>query len=291
MTRNAYPLKTSLTPERDHAFVCDLMLKAVAVRKQIVEMGHHSRIRLHYGALMGMVEMVTLLYFHWLNVHPKDPNWPERDRFVLSKGHGVPSLYAVLAEKGFFPESELATACEFNSRLGGHPKYGLPGVEAATGSLGHGLSIGVGMAVAARIDRRPHRVFVLLGDGECQEGTIWEAALSAHKHQLDNLTILVDRNQFQCYGPTAEVQDLEPFADKWRSFGLAVRECDGHDPSELAAHLNQVPFEPGKTGVLICHTRKGMGLATTVDNPDWHHKSRLKDEEMAALFRDLENAL
>ena len=244
----------------------------------------------HVGSALSIMEIVRVLYDEILRYEPANPRWEDRDRFILSKGHGCLALYVLLAEKDFFPEGELATACEFNSRLGGHPKYGLPGVEAATGSLGHGLSIGVGMAIAARIDRRPHRVFVLVGDGECQEGTVWEAALSAHKHQLENLTILVDRNHWQCYGPTVEVQDLEPFADKWRSFGLAVRECDGHDPLQLAAHLKQVPFEPGKTGVLICHTRKGMGLATTVDNPDWHHKSRLKDEEMAALLRDLEDA-
>ena len=245
----------------------------------------------HIGSALSIMEIVRVLYDDVLTYDATNPNWAARDRFILSKGHGCLALYLLLAEKGFFPESELSTACEFNSRLGGHPLYGLPGVEAATGSLGHGLSIGIGMALSARIDRSPHRVFVLLGDGECQEGTIWEAALSAHKHKLDNLTILVDRNQYQCYGSTADVQDMEPFDEKWRSFGLAVRECDGHDPTQLAEHLKQVPFEPGKTGVLICRTRKGMGLDATVDNPDWHHKSKLKDDEMASLFQDLENAL
>jgi len=263
--------------------------RSKALRRKLLQTLDKCR-RGHIGSALSIMEIVSVLYDEILQFDSGNPDWKDRDRFILSKGHGCLALYQLLAEKGFFPESELGTASEFNSRLGGHPMYGLPGVEAATGSLGHGLSIGIGMALAARIDRSPSRVFVLLGDGECQEGTVWEAALSAHKHKLENLTILVDRNRYQCYGPTADVQDMEPLPEKWRSFGLAVRECDGHDLGQLTDHLKQVPFENGTTGVLICHTRKGMGLDATVDNPDWHHKSKLNDEEMAALFQDLENA-
>lgn len=259
------------------------------LRRRLLQVLEKCR-RGHLASALSVLEIVRVLYDDVLRYDAADPKWPDRDRFVLSKGHGCLALYVLLAEKGFLPESELATVSQFESRLGGHPKFGLPGVEAATGSLGHGLSIGVGMALAARIDRRPSRVFVVLGDGECQEGSVWEAALAANKHRLENLTILVDRNCWQCYGPTSEVLELEPFADKWRACGLAVRECDGHDPVRLREHLTGTPFEPGRTSVLICRTHKGMGLATTYENPDWHHKTALKDEELAVLYRDLEAA-
>ena len=261
MTRNAYPLKTSLTPERDHAFVCDLMLKAVAVRKQIVEMGHHSRIRLHYGALMGMVEMVTLLYFHWLNVHPKDPTWPERDRFVLSKGHGVPSLYAVLAEKGFFDKRHFDKFRRYGGILQGHPdRLKTPGIEASSGSLGQGLGVACGMALGARLDDASWRTYCLVGDGECNEGSIWEAALIAGNQHLACLTVLLDRNKKSSYGPMSGRNDIEPLAEKWRAFGWAVFEADGHDFYDLSQKLSQADGIEGKPSVLICHTIKGKGI-------------------------------
>jgi transketolase len=256
------------------------------LRLKLLTILERSR-RGHVGSALSILEIVRVLYDDILRFDSANPHWEDRDRFVLSKGHGCLALYLLLAEKGFFPEAELYTASEFNSRLGGHPMFGLPGVEAATGSLGHGLSIAVGMAVAARIDRKSHRIIALVGDGECQEGAIWEAALSAHKHKLSNLTILVDRNRLQCYGTTAEVQDIEPFAAKWRAFGLAVRECDGHNPAELRQHLSSTPFEPQTTSVLICNTHKGMGMATTQDNPEWHHKTNVTDEEITTLRREL----
>jgi transketolase len=242
------------------------------------------------GSALSILEIVRVLFDDILQFDAGRPSWPERDRFILSKGHGCLALYLLLAEKGFFPPNELNSALEFESRLGGHPKYGLPGVEAATGSLGHGLPIGVGMALGAKLDRSHFRVFVLVGDGECQEGSIWEAALSAAKHRLDNLVVLVDRNRLQCYGPTADVQDLEPFADKWRCFGSSVRECDGHDVLALSQQLRQTPFEIGKPSVLICNTRKGMGMKTTIDNPEWHHKTNISAEEIDCLNADLEDA-
>ena len=168
--------------------------------------------------------------------------------------------------------------------------FTVPGVEASTGSLGHGLSMAVGMALAAKIDRKKHRVIALLGDGECGEGSVWEAAISAGKHELSNLTVIVDRNHFQCYGDTEEVGPLEPFADKWRSFGLAVRECDGHDIEALRELLAQSPLDPGRPTVVICHTVKGKGIPSIEGNADWHHTNKIKDEPLDALFRELEES-
>ncbi|MBT5876401.1 MAG: transketolase [Candidatus Latescibacteria bacterium] len=259
-----------------------------ALRLKLVRILEQCR-RGHIGAALSLIEITRVLFDEILRYDPANPLWEDRDRFVLSKGHGCLALYLMLADKGFFPEEELFTACSFGSRLGGHPEYGLPGVEAATGALGHGLSIGIGMALAAQIDRKPYRVFVAVGDGESQEGSIWEAAMSAGKHRLDNLTVLVDRNHMQCYGPTEEIQDLEPLADKWTSFGFEVRECDGHDVDVLRTELSSVPFRPGKPGVLICHTLKGMGFSSTVNNPDWHHKSHISDEDISQMVRDLES--
>lgn len=268
MTENTPPLKTPLTPERDRAFVRDLMLKAVRVRKQIVEMGHHSRIRLHYGALMGMVEMVTLLYFHWLNVRPDDPDWLERDRFVLSKGHGVPSLYAVLAEKGFFDKKHFDTFRRFGSILQGHPdRLKTPGVETSSGSLGQGLGVACGMALGAELDGVPWRTYCLVGDGECNEGSIWEAAMIAGNQHLDHLTVLVDRNKKSSYGPMAGRCDIEPLVDKWHAFGWAVFEADGHDFYDLSQKLSQADTVEGKPSVVICHTVKGKGIPFVENYP------------------------
>tara|TARA_R110002072_G_scaffold51608_1_gene138380 strand:- start:11713 stop:12579 length:867 start_codon:yes stop_codon:yes gene_type:complete len=246
----------------------------------------------HLGAAFSLMEIVRVLYDDVLNYDAKNPTWEDRDRLVFSKGHGCLALYVLLSEKGFFPDSELDRFCEFGSILGGHPVQGhCPGVEASTGALGHGLSIAVGMALAARIDDKKHRVFALLGDGECQEGSVWEAALSAGKHGLDNLTVMVDRNHAQCFGPTSDVQVLEPFADKWRSFGFNVRECDGHDLGLLRENLGSTPWEAGKPNLLVCHTLKGRGLKVIEENaPKWHHSSRLADEKMEMLYKQLEES-
>jgi transketolase len=245
----------------------------------------------HVGAAFSAMEMVRVLYDHVLRVDPRDPEWPERDRFIFSKGHGCLALYLVLAEKGFFPEDELSRACAFGAMLGGHPESAkIPGVEASTGALGHGLSIGVGLAIGARIDGRTWRTFVLVGDGESNEGSVWEAALSAGKHHLDTLTVLVDYNKFQSYGPSRDIQDLEPLAEKWRSFGFAVREVDGHDVDALREALTQLPIEAGRPSAVICHTVKGKGLAATENNPDWHHKSRIDPDELKSLYAELDAA-
>lgn len=257
-------------------------------RKQILKILQRSG-RGHIGSAFSILEIVRVLYDDILSYDPKNPAWPDRDRFILSKGHGCLGLYVHLAAKGFFAEEELWRVSEDGAILGGHPEFGTtPGVEASTGSLGHGLSIGVGVALAAQLDRKAFRTFVLIGDGECNEGTIWEAALSASKHQLSNLAVVLDYNKFQCYGPTAEIQNLEPLADKWWSFGFEVREVDGHDVDALRATFKALPFVPGKPNLVICHTVKGKGISELENNPEWHHKSRLPSEEVGRLINALE---
>ena len=241
----------------------------------------------HLGAAFSLVEMLRVLYDDVLRFDPSWPDWPERDRFLLSKGHGCLALYVLLAEKGFFPASELERFCHVDGLLGGHPEVRVPGIEASTGSLGHGLSIGVGFALAARLRSQGWRTVVVVGDGEAQEGSVWEAALAAGKHGLDSLTVLVDANQLQSYGPTSEVQDMEPFAEKWRAFGFGVAEVDGHDVDALRQALGSLPLEPGRPSALICRTVKGKGIDQCELEPSWHHKSRLSpdavDELLAAL--------
>jgi len=242
----------------------------------------------HPGAALSLIEIMRVLYDDVLRYRAEEPDWAERDRCILSKGHGCLALYAILADKGFFPVQELRRQCHPDAMLGGHPEaHKIPGVEASTGALGHGLSIGVGMALAVRLQGRNSRVFVIMGDGETNEGSVWEAALSATKHRLDNLIAIIDRNKLQSYGPTAEVLDLEPMADKWRSFGFAVREADGHDVASLRDGFAAQPYEPGKPNLLICHTVKGRGIPEAEHNPTWHHKARLSPEQVAELRKAL----
>lgn len=236
----------------------------------------------HPGPALSLVEILRVLYDEVMRIRPRQADWPERDRFILSKGHGCLALYAILADKGFFPVELLATFCGQDSALGGHPERGsVPGVEASTGALGHGLSIGVGQALGVRLRGLPSRVFVLMGDGEINEGSVWEAAMSAAKHRLGNLMAIIDYNKIQSYGATQEVMPLEPLADKWRSFGFAVREADGHDLDALRQAFAAPPDD--QPTVVICHTVKGKGIPIAEGNLDWHHKNRLKPEEVAAI--------
>jgi len=260
------------------------------LRVQILKAFRAGR-RGHLGSAFSLVEMLRVLYDHVLRFDASQPLWEGRDRMILSKGHGCLALYAILADKGFFPETELLKFCHIDGKLGGHPERGkVPGVEASTGSLGHGLSIGIGMALALRSRPEAGRVFVIDSDGECNEGSLWEAALSASKHRLDNLTVLVDYNHMQSYSTTAEVLNLEPMADKWRAFGFATREVNGHDVEALRTHLATTPFEPGKPSVLICHTVKGRGIRELEWNATWHHKNKVTDAEVDALLVGLEEA-
>jgi len=243
----------------------------------------------HLGSTLSLIEILRVLYDDILDVRPNDPDWPERDRCILSKGHGCIALYAILADKGFFDESHLDSFCRPSSILGGHPeRHKVPGVEASTGALGHGLSIGVGMALAARLQKRKSRVFVVTGDGEINEGSIWEAAMNAGKHRLSNLTVLVDYNKLQSYGPTAEVQDLEPLVDKWRSFGFSAEDVDGHDVHALGKVMSCLPFSEDRPSAIICHTVKSKGIPFAENDPTWHHKSRIPPEQVAELYAALE---
>ncbi len=245
----------------------------------------------HLGAAFSMVEIFRVLYDNVLRFESAEPDWPERDRCILSKGHGCLALYAILADKGYFPESELDKFCALDGILGGHPDAGkVPGVEASTGALGHGVSIGVGMALSARIDGSKRRVYVVTGDGEINEGSVWEAAMSASKHCLDNFTVLIDYNKFQSYGATSEVLDLEPLANKWAAFGFAVAEVDGHAVTELQETLAPKPFATGKPLAVICHTVKGRGVDFAENNPKWHHQSKIGPEGMKSLHNGLDSA-
>jgi transketolase len=206
-----------------------------------------------------------------LHIDPAHPDAPDRDRFVLSKGHSVEGYYAILADKGFFPKEELHTFSRFGTRLIGHPNNEIPGIEVKTGALGHGLPVGVGMAIGLKKNKSASRVFVLMGDGEQEEGSIWEAAMAGSHYRLDNLTGIVDRNHLQISGTTEDVIGLEPFADRWRSFGWAVREIDGNDMEQLVAAFDALPLEKGKPSLIIAHTIKGKGVKEMENIAKWHH--------------------
>lgn len=259
-----------------------------ALRRTIVEILAKAQ-RGHIGAAFSIVEILRVLYDDVLQVDPEAPDRPDRDRFILSKGHGCLALYAILADKGFIPREELDLFCRRGGILGGHPEILVPGIEASTGSLGHGLAIGVGMALHARMVGARHRVIVLIGDGESNEGSIWEAALAASKHAVSNLTVLIDYNEQQSYGTTHEVLELEPFADKWRSFGFAVAEADGHDVDDLRRVLGSLPLDPTRPGAILCHTVKGYGTPLTERNLKWHHAGRTGDDVIRELLDALED--
>ncbi len=264
--------------------------RSKALRRTIIEVLASAR-RGHLGAAFSLVEILRVLYDDVLCYNAADPKWALRDRCILSKGHGCLALYALLADKGFFPREELARFCSPEGILGGHPDAGkVPGVEASTGALGHGLSIGLGFALHARKSGSRSRVVVILGDGECNEGSVWEAAMCAGKHKLSNLTAIIDYNKHQSYSSTHEVQDLEPFADKWTAFGFSVREVDGHDVHALRRELTALPFAPDRPGALICHTIKGKGAAIAENNLEWHHKSKITDADIHSLLTALEVA-
>jgi transketolase len=230
----------------------------------------------------------------WTRTSPHSgPGWPDRDRLILSKGHGCLALYALLADKGFYPAEALDEFCNEDAMLGGHPEWGpIPGVEASTGALGHGLPIGVGLALALRRRRRPGRVVVVTGDGELNEGSNnegsnWEAALMAAKHRLDRLTVFVDANSLQCYGETRRVLDLEPMAAKWEAFGFATREVDGHDVRALRSACAALPFTESHPSAVICRTVKGKGVPFTENDPAWHYRLSFEQEELDAILRAL----
>jgi transketolase len=234
---------------------------------------------------MSAVELTVPLFFGGLmRFDPKNPAWPQRDRFILSKGHAAPLLYALLAEAGYFPTDMLPTLRKLGSPLEGHPNMRrLSGVEASTGSLGQGLSIGVGQALALRLDKVDARVYVLLGDGEIEEGQVWEAVMAAAKYKVDNLVAVVDQNGYQQTGPTAEVMDLRPLAPKWEAFGWAAQEVDGHDLGAVIAAYEKAKQTKGKPSVIVGRTRKGYPISDILHDPNHHGKALNKDEAEKAL--------
>ncbi len=227
----------------------------------------------HVGGSLSAADLLAALYFHHLRIRPDQPDWPERDRFVLSKGHANAALAAVLAQAGFFEESLLDTFYGYESPLGMHPDIEVAGVEMSTGGLGHGLSVGVGMALGARLQRRGFRTLVLLGDGELQEGSNWEAAMAAAHFALSNLTAIVDYNKVQQSGDVSRMLGLEPLADKWRAFGWPVREIDGHDMAEIVDALDALPYAPDRPSLLIAHTIKGKGVGFAENTYLWHNNA------------------
>jgi transketolase len=249
---------------------CDLAAIAHRVRQHILAMGA-SREGAHIGGSLSAADVLTVLYFDVLRVCADEPRWPERDYFILSKGHAAAALYACLAEAGFFPIDELRSYVADGSRLAAHPLRCVPGVELPTGSLGHGLSLAVGLALAAKRDARPNRAYVLLGDGELQEGSVWEGAMAAAHYQLDNLVAVVDRNGLQINGPTEAAMRVEPLADRWRSFGWRVASVDGHDRGALRTAFAEAARVAGQPFVIIASTVKGRGVAFLEGRHRSHH--------------------
>ena len=262
--------------------VSDLVAKAKEIRRHIIEMTTIAGSG-HPTSSLSSVEIMVALYFRVLRYNPHDPNWEDRDRFILSKGHAAPVLYAVLAEAGYISTEELRTLRKIGSRLQGHPAVELPGIEVATGALGQGLSVANGMALAGKLDGKDYRVYVLLGDGELDEGQIWEAAMSAVKYKLDNLAAIIDYNGLQQTGSIDEVMPLEPLTAKWQAFGWHVLEIDGHDFSQILLALAEAKTTRGQPSVIVAHTIKGKGVSFLENALGWHGKAPNAAQSAQAL--------
>jgi len=276
---------------RHRASLAELEDTAWRLSREILEMTTRAKSG-HPSSSLSAIDIMTALYFSGIMRYAtEEPDWPERDRFILSKGHAAPALYAVLAEAGYFDPDLLSTLRESGSPLEGHPNMrALPGVEASTGSLGQGLSLGLGQALAARVDGLEYRVYVLIGDGESDEGQIWEAAMAAAKYQVDNLTAVLDYNEYQQTGPVNEVMpSLEPVGDKWESFGWDVREIDGHDMRQVLAALQEVPRVTDQPQIIIAHTMKGRGLSPfEKDAVNRKHGEPLTEAELETALAELD---
>lgn len=275
-----------LTKERKKLHKNDLIeelkRKANNLRKDILIMTTEAGSG-HPGPSFSCIDIITALYFHHMRHNPKDPKWTDRDRFVLSKGHGCPALYVALAEAGYFSKKELSSLRKLGSLLQGHPDMITPGVEIPTGSLGQGLSAAVGMALAGKLDNKDYHIYALIGDGEEDEGNIWEAIMSAAKYKLDNLTAIIDRNNVQVDGPTEEVMPLNPLQDKWRAFRWDVLEIDGHNMEEILDGLDKAMKIKGEPTVIIAHTIMGKGISFMEGNSKYHHRTLAKEELSLAL--------
>ena len=281
----------------DEKEINELKLKAIKARKNIIEMLYQAKSG-HPGGSLSAVDAIISLYFAHMNHNPKKPFWPDRDRFILSKGHAAPALYSVLAESGYFDVRELKKLRQINCMLQGHPvcKH-IPGVEASTGSLGHGLSFGVGVALAGKLDKKDYRVYVMLGDGETNEGQVWEAAAVASHYKLDNLIAMIDRNYLQIDGKTEDVLRLEPVKDRWKAFGWKVFEIDGHNFSEILKTLNEATNIQNRPALIILNTIKGKGISFMENNVDFHGvppnemERNLAIEELTLAEKKLEETI
>lgn len=267
----------------------ELRIKSVVYRKKILTYIKKARGG-HTAGSLSCLDVVSVLYNRILNVSPQTSDNPARDRYIQSKGHSVEALYVVLADRGFFPESDLETLGRYRSHYVGHPTRKICGIEHNTGALGHGLSVSAGIALAGKKDASPYKVYTLLGDGELDEGSNWEAAMTAAHYKLDNLVAIVDRNTLQITGGTEDICALEPLADKFFTFGWSVRSVDGHDVAALTEVLREVPFEIGKPSLLIARTVKGKGVSFIENNANWHHRVP-SDEEYEQAMRELDEAL
>jgi len=260
----------------------DVSQLARAIRIHVLRMIYSAKSS-HIGSSFSIAELLAVLYGRILRVDSANIDWADRDRFILSKGHACAALYAVLAETGFFPPEWLDTFYRDGSHLAGHATHSVPGVEVSTGSLGHGLSLACGMALAGKHDAMPFRVFALLSDGECDEGSTWEAMLFATHHELDNLIAIVDYNKIQSLGRVSEILNLEPFGAKWAACRWCVREIDGHDTDEIESALEETPFERGRPSCLIAHTTKGKGVSFMENHLLWHYRAPSEREYAKAL--------
>jgi len=261
----------------------ELKLKSIEYRKTILRIIKQARAG-HTGGSLSCIDILNVLYNHVMNITPENFDQLDRDHYIQSKGHSVEALYAVLADKGFYAKSELDTVSKFQSHFVGHPTRQVNGIEHNTGALGHGLSVSVGLALAAKKDGGLHRVFTLLGDGELAEGSSWEALMASSHYDLDNLVIIVDRNKLQITGLTEEVMGLEPLLDKFSAFGCAVRTCNGNDIADLIRVFNALPFEPGKPNLVIAQTVKGKGVSFIENTIQWHHRVPSEEEYSAAML-------
>lgn len=272
-----------MQPQKNNPSIEELKQRACILRAQIIENSHRTQTP-HLGSCLSCVDILVAAYFHALRMDPARPQDPDRDRFILSKGHGAPALFHVLAMRGFYPEAMLANYGEDGGIFAEHPPTPdkLPGIEAATGALGHGLPIALGMALSARIQKRNYKVLALLGDGECNEGSVWEAAMLAAAQKVDNLGVIVDFNKWQATGRSKEVMALEPFAEKWRAFGWSAYEVDGHDMGALVDLLSRFPDGSGKPMAIIAHTVKGKGVSFMEDDNNWHYRIPSADEILKA---------
>lgn len=261
----------------------ELKRLAAQIRARIIENSHKTHTP-HLGSCLSCTDILVAAYFQTLRIDPRKPHEPDRDRFILSKGHGAAALFQVLALRGFYPESMLANYGEDGGIFAEHPPTPshLAGIEAATGSLGHGMPMGVGMALSARIQAQSYNVVALLSDGECNEGSIWEAAMLASSHKLERLVAIIDFNKWQATGRSEEVLSLNPLADKWRAFGWNAYEIDGHDMDALVKLLGKVPDGSGKPIAIIAHTVKGKGVSFMEDDNNWHYRIPTADEVLAS---------